>query len=238
MEKKLNKITILILALSFVVVVVTIVVIILINIQQRESEEFPIELVPTPVPLLYNTPEVLKTEPSYVQSLIPGQIQKFTITFTDSISDKPLQSFLTTRSITNQSDSLKHVSISSQLVSGGEILEIRTNEDILPSQEYSLTVIDEDGQTLVSATYTSSSIAVSPVKNNNQELRNYLPHETNNYRLIYLESTNTYIFNFKANSSSPDSYIDQYNQAKSDAEEFIRSRGIDLNSIIVEWRHS
>lgn len=235
MENK--KIQIAIISLISIVVAVIISIIILYNTRDTIDISPDQDIFPTPVPLQYKSPDVTDVKPRYTQALVPGNQQKFIITFAESAFNKSLKILLTHAHIARPDD-MQSVEITTEFESKGTILTITTQEIIKPSHTYSLIILDARNQTLVSTSYTSSQTVINRAPSNNTELQQFLPHETATYKLSYNETTNKYIFNFKINSNSSDTLQTQYEQAKLQAEEYIRSRGIDINSIVIEWRHS
>lgn len=71
--------------------------------------------------------------------------------------------------------------------------------------------------------------------NNNLSLQQYLPYETSNFLLEYDPARNTYLFHFKFRNNTGVSLPDQFDKAKQDAINFIQSKGIDVNSLAIEW---
>lgn len=210
-----------------------------INVSNKKTGDAPIPpSFPTPVPLLYQSPAIESFAPPITQALIPGQHQIFTVEFNKAVPSESLRILLTKKGLGNTQDTAASVPISADSSSGGKVLIIHMLEPVNASHEYSLVVIDKNNIPLVSSTYASAHVEISPAPSNNLALREYLPYETTTYRLSYNENRNSYIFNFKINPESPDNIQSQYEQAKIQAEDWIQSRGIDINSIVIEWRHS
>lgn len=123
------------------------------------------------------------------------------------------------------------------LSNSNQTLTLTTKDPIGAYTNYELT-IQSSGNTLLDAHYSTGPTQPSPAPSNNPSLQQYLPFETANYRLSYLPSRNTYVFNFIYNPDSSLTLPEQFDQAKADAAAFIQSKGIDPNSITIEWRHS
>lgn len=86
--------------------------------------------------------------------------------------------------------------------------------------------------------YLSDNPQSTPVPVNNKALIPFLPWETASYKLSYYAPGNIYVFNFKYNPNSPDSPETQYEKAKADAIDFIKSKGVDPSTLVVAWKHS
>lgn len=233
-----NRLLIIMLAFIFVFIGIVIGLIIYLNANDTPIEDSDIALFPTPVPILYTSPDVVSIDPPITTALLPGKDISFLITFTTSIREKPVKILLTRKPIIGIDESINSVSITSELTSFGKALSVTLQEPILPAQEYSLIVLGANDKTLVSSTYTSSSIEILRAPQNNPDLQQFLPYETPTFRLTYNENRNSYIFNFKINPNSTESLESQFNQAKQQAESYIRSKGIDINTIVIEWRRS
>jgi hypothetical protein len=123
-------------------------------------------------------------------------------------------------------------------VSGDNKTLIITSGPTTPSSQYLLEITNlTKNIKLLSINYPSDTFS-TPAPSNNPALSTFLPYETANYKLSFNPDRNVYIFNFKYDTNSSVSIDDQYNQAKTDATAFIQSKGIDINSIVIEWRHS
>ena len=146
----------------------------------------------------------------------------FSIAFTDIAVDSspsPLQ--LTQRQVDNKT------------------LEVKSVEDVRPRGRYDITAANKSGGQIVFSThFLSGDISPTKVLSNNPALSSFLPHETNNYSLVYLPTRNVYVFRFKFDPSVPGTISSQFEKAKTDANTFIRSKGIDPASIVIEYRHS
>jgi hypothetical protein len=222
----------------FVVVVVGLLVFININTQDSIMENPSDTIFPTAVPLGYSSADVTAVSPSYSSLLTPGEKEIFTVSFSTSVQEKTLKILLSKKKYDDTSESIVSVPIATELLDKGKSLLISMQEEVEIYHEYSLTIIDGNNKTLTSTTYLTSNVVISRAPSNNPTLQQYLPHETASYILSYNERRNTYIFNFKVDPSSTLGFSEQFESAKQQAEEFIQSRGIDINSIVIEWRHS
>lgn len=136
------------------------------------------------------------------------------------------------------SDKVTPVDFSSNQPSS-QTLILTFNTPTTPSTLYTLTLTDKNtNNQLFRAQYLTNAPTPSPVPSNNPTLANYLPYDTTNYTLTYSSAQNIYIFDFKYNPVSSTPLTAQYDQAKSDAIDFIKSKGVDPTSVVVDWRHS
>lgn len=116
-------------------------------------------------------------------------------------------------------------------------IKITLDEEIKPYSEYTLSFF-EGNRLIASVPYTSTNQLPTRVQNNNNELQEYLPYETHSYSLKYDPQANMYIFSFIYNPNSPTTLQQQFEAAKQDATSFIESKGIDIDSVIIEWNYS
>lgn len=192
----------------------------------------------TPVRALGNYPEVLNIQPSELAILTAGVNQVFTITLKTPITPSKTTITLTKQNYTtNQNASSTPITISYS--SDASIITVTPKENIEAFSQYVLTITDSPTNTiLLLATYNSRDIKPTKPQNNNLQLKSFLPHETTSYKLSFNELRGVYVFNFKINPNSTANLNAQYESAKKEAEDFIKSKGIDLNTIVIEWRHS
>lgn len=193
---------------------------------------------PGTVPVVQEDIKVTNVIPGQATPLQPGNQQTFSLDFNNPIRLDSIQVKLTRADMTiNQAE--VDVAFTLSLNPDGKTLIIGVIPPISPLSEYHLLITGiKDKSMIFEARYLSEKPLPTPVKTNNLQLVPYLPHETSLYRLIYLESQNIYVFNFKYNPDSPDELETQFNKAKQEAIKFINSRGVDPNSIIIEWRYS
>ena len=105
--------------------------------------------------------------------------------------------------------------------------------------KYTLTILNSDKSiVLASAIYHSGNSLPTRVVSNNPSLAVFLPHDESSFSLIFLPEKNLYVFHFKYNRAIPGSLNDQYEKAKQNALIFIKSKGIDPASVIVDFRRS
>ncbi len=168
--------------------------------------------------------------------LIPDQNITFKISFNNPVSLSDLSVSLVQEEIITEGVSI--VPINLLLENENKTLAVTPQTIIKGYSEYNLVIKDKSGRELLNETYLSNQPIPTPAASNNLELSNFLPHETSNYRLSYLPSRNIYIFNFIYNPNSSEDLQTQYERAKQQAEEFIESKGINLEEIVIEWRYS
>jgi methionine-rich copper-binding protein CopC len=194
----------------------------------------------TPVkanPIIFN---VVTVDPADGSLLNAGQKQKFNITFDQPIQTNWVTVQLTAKNTTSDQSSPTTVNYTESMASDSRTLTISSSETIGPNFDYELVVKNATNSnlTLLDAHYTAGEPAPSPAANNNPALQQYLPYETQNYLLSYSKEQNVYVFNFKYDPNSSVDLNTQYDQAKDEATRFIQSKGIDVNSIVIQWRHS
>lgn len=191
-----------------------------------------------PAPALGDYPNVISLEPSELDILPAGTNQNFTITFKSKVTLDQVSISLTKQNYTTKQNPTL-VESKASLNENTTTLTISPTDSIQPFNKYILTITDKSNNTkLLSATYNSRDISPTIPVNNNPELKQFLPHETPSYKLSFNTYRGVYVFNFKINPNSTISLTTQYENAKREAEKFIRNKGIDLNSIVIEWRHS
>lgn len=181
-----------------------------------------------------NQANEINISPSTAHVLKPGTKESFIISLPSSLSLEDLSITLTIKDLRTDSSSVSvPITISNQ--KKGELKIIMKN-NVVAFGEYKITLKNKNSVELIEATYLSDT--VEHEEKNTQELSQYLPHETSSYRLIYIQKRNVYIFNFKINDTSKISPQQQFENAKDDATKYIKSKGIDTNTITIEWRFS
>lgn len=232
-----KKILIFIITLT-VFILVLIGIIIAFNARTSSNQPGTQAIFPTPVPLIYKSTTVESVVPPISSVLLAGQKQTFSVNFNTQVSTGSFKILLTSKAFSDSAEKEVSIPFTTSITSSGKTLAIQTTNNILPSHSYALIILDSKNRTLLSASYSSGNVEISTAPGNNPELKQYLPYETSTYKLTYNERRNTYIFNLKINSNSQESLIQQFENAKKQAEDFIKSKGIDINSIVIDWRHS
>lgn len=198
--------------------------------------------IPTPVSTIDkpvgNYQNILSLTPNEFTILKAGERKKITVSFKNPIAPNSINITLTKLQYTKEQNPTE-VPINTTYNGNASTLTVSLQETILPFSQYVLTITDrENNKVLLRASYNSRDIQPTKPANNNQELKQYLPHETTSYKLSFNELRGVYVFNFKINSNSQISLSRQYEIAKKEAEDFIKNKGININSIVIEWRHS
>lgn len=179
---------------------------------------------------------VLNVTPKDNSILTPGKTQTFSIEFSQPTSLSDINIYLSKTSTGETSP--QSVDFSKDLSSDKKTVNITTTSPLVYFSKYYLSLKDKQNRTIFEASYFVDKPSPTAVTNNNPALKQYLPYQTSSYKLSYDENTNTYIFNFRYNPNSRDDLDTQYNKAKADAISFIQSKGIDINSITIDWKHS
>ena len=181
--------------------------------------------------------KAVSLSPAVTTVLEVGVPQEFKVVFSGDINEYAIDTRLEkTRIVGGGSPSAVEIKTR---VEDGNTLIVSMGENVESYSVYTLSLTNkEDGRLLVDASYNSALQDMTPVPANNLDLTPFLPHETPSYKLSYLEDRNLYIFNFKFDPSIPGPIIDQYETAKKEAEEYIRSVGVDPGTIVIEWKHS
>lgn len=225
-----------------IILVVVFLVITAINLQNSTIQN-RLQLSPTPTVAMTVTspPEKIVVEKAFPfepQFLTPGKPQIFYIYFRGGVpSMDTIHIDLTSLDIA-QDDVPKPVQITTYKVAQN-VLAVKTLDPIQQLSDYTLTITNTDtGEELYSGIYPANELTPTPIASNNPVLERYLPYETTNYALNYLPEKNIYVFDFIYDPNSPDTIEKQFDDAKAAAINFIESKGIDINSIVIEWRHS
>lgn len=182
--------------------------------------------------------QITSLTPDPSQVLIAGESQEFEILFTQPVSSGRVR--VTLESFDPlQSSSPEPIQIQTEQIQDSAGVRVVMQEDVATYQVYLLDIYDmlrEEG--VGSFAFDSTLQSVERAPENNIALAEFLPHETESYRLVYVENLNTYVFNFKLDPSSSLSANAQFEQAKTEAENYITERGVSLESIVIEWRRS
>lgn len=194
--------------------------------------EKPITPTTSPAPIIFES-----LSPKEGQLLNAGEIATFTLLFKEPISpDRVAVAFSYFDDVKNLSFPISVKKITN--VSSKKIV-LETTEALKQTTQYSLQIVDSTTESLIfSAVYVSSEILPTPIQTNNSKLIPYLPYETSNFKLEYFPERNIYIFHFIDDESLPTDLSEQFAKAKADAIKFIESKGIDLKTIMIEWRSS
>ena len=187
-----------------------------------------------------NTTSIIKSVfPEEGEILNTGKIQTFDIYFNNPQIQVNNYSFnISSLDTTSDNTLFTPIDIETLLLGKGQV-ELKTTQEIKEKYEYKLEILSKkNGEVVFSRTYLSTDILPTPVAVNNKSLVPYLPYETTNFSLEYLKDQNRYIFHFVYNADSDVPIDNQLEQAKTDAAAFINSKGIDINTLVIEWRNS
>lgn len=183
------------------------------------------------------TIQVLSVIPTENTPLIPGKTQTFIIRLNEDIrlSDIGVKLLVNNYSI---QETPREAGITLE-IKDNQSLYVTTKETVRAYSNYQLILENSQrNENFYEANFISDKPQASPAPSNNPTLAQYLPYETNSFILTFHPDSNTYIFNFKYNDASREPLQTQYDQAKQEAIKFIQGKGIELNSIVIEWRYS
>jgi hypothetical protein len=176
--------------------------------------------------------------PSVPLPLTPGLPYSFTVYFSIPVSPTAVSFTLTSSSLYGDK-AAKTVKLSVTPENSNKRYIVKTLEPIQPYSEYILRVNSaQTKKEVYRKGFLTKDVLPTPVSTNNLSLAAYLPHRTASYSLEYFVNRNVYIFHFIYNSDLPTGAEAQFDAAKADAIKFIQSKGIDINSIVIEWRNS
>lgn len=183
------------------------------------------------VPADTKTNLVKRILPDPILLLPSGQSQIFTI-----FLDPSLDTDLVTPKLTASppSNAAEKTEVLTTIVRQGNKIQITTIQPIQPASTYTL-ILTLREQVVLQQSFLSAALSPTPLPINNLNLSQYLPHETLMYLLEYNRDQNIYLVHFKYDSSSPDSFTDQFEKAKKSANEFIASKKIDISSVTIKY---
>ena len=170
--------------------------------------------------------------PAAGTTLIPGNTLIFRITFKNTVSKNEMVATLTKRS-----PGKENITVPTNMLESENSIAIQTDEKVEQGMFYSLELVTKTGRIILSADYSSPSITPTPLPSNNTQLKDYLPYDTSNFLLDYNNSRNLYVMHFKFRSSDPGTIEQQFEKAKRDAQEFITSKGIQVNTVEIEYSY-
>jgi hypothetical protein len=216
-----------------VILVIIVFSILLVSLMQKTTN-IQLGPAPTPTPVAASIERIVPDEP---ETLTAGVPHTFLVYFNRSVSIQNLTINLTSADITADNPEKIPVAISISQPSSSIVL-IKTKEEIEETSEYDLTVTDENGTVLASTSYLSGNLQPTKVPTNDQTLKQFLPYSTNSYTLEYLASQNLYVFHFIYDPTNSEDLQQQFQDAKAQAIQFIQSKGVDINSIVIDFRSS
>lgn len=174
----------------------------------------------------------ISTLPAAGTLLTPGNTLVFRVTFKKAVSKNEIVAALTKRS-----PGKEDVTMSTSSSANENSITIQADEKVEQGMFYSLVLATTTGGIILSVDYSSSPITPTPLPANNEQLKSYLPHQAPNYLLNYNEIKNLYVMHFKFQSSDPGTIEQQFEKAKRDTQEFIASKGIQLNTVEIEYSY-
>lgn len=230
--------------LIFVITFMVVVTVSVLVLQTNPTDQSIQKSGSTPVPvsntmleesgILYGTSDQAKDLlvsilPPTTEALTPGKTETFVLTFKENVTTE-LKAKVVFHSILDDSDQ----EVPFKLLIDQNRMSISLNAPIVGYGEYTLS-INSVTEELFSVTYLSDVPRATPVANNNLALIEYLPFETNTFRLTFIPNQNKYLFSYKFDINSTKEAGVQYDEAKEEALQFIRNRGIDPNTLVIEW---
>lgn len=209
--------------------------IVLVVVESNKQERSNSQITPTPGITSISIDKIIPDEP---QTLTAGIPHTFLIYFNKDIPLGRYEFDLSYADITQ--DSPQRIPVQKTIsLFAPNVVSIKTLSPINEKSEYYLTVIDTQSNTTISSSsYLSGNIEPTPLPSNNQTLKQFLPHETDTYLLEYSGTKNLYIFHFKYDPTNDDDIDTQLQDAKNEAIQYIQSKNVDINSIVIEYRSS
>lgn len=227
---KQHQVTLLFTGAFLAVIVLLTIIFISFNESNNETSNQKIN---TPSPIPQATKENGFTiTPDVAMPLQPGTKQTFTIITPNTMQNAEIS--IMRKDITK--DLPLETTAFTEITKGNKHI-ISLLNPVLPYSSYTVS-LQNKAKIVFSANYLSDTPKPTPIKNNNNALVPFLPHETNSYTLRFNKEQNVYIFNFKYDTASSETLDQQYENAKTAAIEFIKSKGIDPTTIVVDWRYS
>lgn len=181
--------------------------------------------------------KVVSVAPDQSVVLTAGKPYEFNIYFDKPINPNDLSILLSYIDIATDS---KPIFVKTALSSDESVvLVLKTLESVKENGEYILLIKSKKtGVALSSTHYLSGVISPTPVPSNNSSLKKYLPYETDSFILRFVPQQNIYVSHFKYDTNLSTSLNDQYEKAKTEVINFIQSKGIDPQTIVIEFRRT
>lgn len=181
--------------------------------------------------------EVDKVIPDDELGLTSGKPHSFFIHFNGPISVNQISCVVTYTYIYTDDPIPQIASITTNQL-GKDTLELQVLDPIEQGAEYTIVIRNRSTNDILSTTtYSSQDVQPTPIQKNNPALKQYLPYTTSTYSLEYLERKNIYQFHFIYNPDVETPIEEQFETAKTDALQFIRSHSIDPASVTIEWKY-
>ena len=202
---------------------------------QTNVSPIPTQFVPNITPYISRI-TITQQNPLAGTSLRVGDSLIFSFSFSQALPEAITASILANRTGSEEEIPALIQSVTT-LSEDKKTITITSTETVKAATTYIVAVL-ENNNTLFSTQFFSLRDDIPSVQTNNQTLQEYLPYKTPTYSLIYDTQTNRYVFHLILNQADSSSFEDQFLKAKAQAEEFIRSKNIDPNAIIIDWKHS
>lgn len=183
------------------------------------------------VPKNITTSLVKKVLPDSTQALANSQNQTFTITLDSALDPSLIKVQLVASPPSNATEK---TAIPLSVSYDKNIITATTTKPIEPFTTYTLTLSLRE-QNILQRSYLSEALSPSPLPTNNAILSSYLPHETFIYLLEFDKDQNIYLMHFKYDATSPLSFTEQFEKAKKSVNEYIASKNIDPNTVIIKY---
>lgn len=189
------------------------------------------------------TPTILERHAGFsLSAFLPGtdtplegnKIQRFTLVFNESLSSDALTSSIQETIIGSDI----HTSVPSTVSfnEAGNEVTITSTRPFKQNASYQVLLKKtKDNAVLFNKNYFTLAFTPTPLPNNNKALSESLPHEGSNWILKYNPERNLYYFSADITPGTPAEMEIQYNRAKDEALTFIKSKGIDPNTVTIEW---
>lgn len=200
----------------------------------QDAEETPQHITQEQQEKQMQSISVTRLFPEENVTLIAGTSPIFTMYFNAPVNDELLTfSLIPTDNTQNIPPTRLRI-----INSTNERISVQTQGAIQPYNQYAFVVQDKlSGRTLKTQIYYVGLPQPTSLPQNNEALKAFLPYETDTYSLEYLASRNVYLFHFKYNPNNPEQNDVQFENAKTQATQFIESKGINLSSITIEWQY-
>lgn len=182
-------------------------------------------------------PQITRTIPNEATFLRVNELPTFVIEFNQLKSLDDIEIRLSKKEI--QTDKGGDLNFKTSFDLNNQTLTISGEELVSPLTEYQIEIKNKKTNQLIdSLIFMSTEPIATPVPSNNQSLERFLPIETGSYKLSFNPDLNIYSFSFKYDPNSSETAEEQFNKARDEATRFIQSKGIDINSIVIEWRYN
>lgn len=192
----------------------------------------------TPIPTENRTTTVqnsISISPAISTTLSPNSKPQFILVFPTAIKGSDIKIKGTVNDIPPTGDA-SPMSFSQEFVGNNQAI-LTPLQPIAPSSVYTITILNSQNTTVFSVQYVSADISPTPVPKNNLSLILYLPYETKTFKLSYDKPQNIYVFSFNFDENSSDTLDVQFEKAKQEAITYIQNKGVDIDSIVINWNY-